>query len=143
MLGMAHFFVRTATPEDRDAVSRLLRPGTDHGLASYSVYARQIGAHDMNTDTKSLIRASQILGTKLLDSSGNEFGEITEIMVDDAKGHVAFLVVQREGALTATDNFYKVGWSDLEYDRASKALSVSGRDIDDLPSAARLTELMG
>ncbi|MEZ5901519.1 MAG: PRC-barrel domain-containing protein [Hyphomicrobiaceae bacterium] len=63
-----------------------------------------------------VIRASRVIGASVHVQGGDRFGRISDIVLNKLDDIIQFVIVARDGALTATDNFYSVHWSDLNFD---------------------------
>ena len=89
------------------------------------------------------IRASRVIGTKVLTKSGDEIGEVGDVILDKTTDRILFAVLAREGALTAVHNFYPVPWALLDYDEDSEAYVVpfSREDFTKAPAVANPKEL--
>lgn len=89
------------------------------------------------------IRASRVIGAKVLTRSGDEIGEIGDVVLDKTADRILFAVLAREGALTAVHNFYPVPWALLDYDEQREAYVVpfSREHLADAPAVANPSEL--
>jgi sporulation protein YlmC with PRC-barrel domain len=89
------------------------------------------------------IRASRVIGAKVLTKSGDEIGEVGDVVLDKTADRILFAVLAREGALTAVHNFYPVPWALLDYDEAREAYVVpfNREDFADAPAVANPSEL--
>lgn len=84
------------------------------------------------------ISASRVIGTKILTRTGDELGEVGDVILDKKSDRIMFAVIARGGALVATGNFYPVPWSLLDYDEEREAYVVpmSREDFAEAPTAA-------
>lgn len=89
------------------------------------------------------IRASRVIGTKVLTKSGDEIGEVGDVILDKTTDRIMFAVLARDGALTATHNFYPVPWALLDYDDGQEAYVVpfSRDDFAKAPAVANPSDL--
>lgn len=67
------------------------------------------------------IRASRVIGGKVVSSTGEAFGYVEDIIVDKVTNNIMFAVIGRSGALVATPNFYPLPWSLLDYEKNADA----------------------
>lgn len=65
---------------------------------------------------RNVIRASRVIGAGVHVQNGDRFGRISDIVLNKLDDNIEFVIVARDGALTATNNFYSVHWSDLDFD---------------------------
>ena len=70
------------------------------------------------------IAASRVIGTKVYTKSGDEIGEVGDVILDKTSDRIMLAVIAKGGALVATGNFYPVPWSLLDYDEARGAYVV-------------------
>lgn len=63
-----------------------------------------------------IIRATDVVGTEVYLGGGERFGHVQDVFLSKSANRILFAVVGREGAATATPNFYAVPWADLDYD---------------------------
>jgi len=61
------------------------------------------------------IKASTIIGTKVVDPKGNALGDIKEIVVDPRTGRVAYAVVSFGGFLSLGEKLFAIPFSAFEY----------------------------
>lgn len=70
------------------------------------------------------IAASRVIGAKVFTNTGDEIGEVGDVILDKTADRIMFAVIARGGALVATGNFYPVPWSLLDYDETREAYVV-------------------
>jgi sporulation protein YlmC with PRC-barrel domain len=71
-------------------------------------------------ETVSLIGANKVEGTKVFNRSGEELGQIHEIMIDKLSGKVAYAVMSFGGVLGLGEKYSPLPWSSLKYDTELK-----------------------
>ena len=77
------------------------------------------------TGHTSAIRARKVLGTSVVDTSGNKIGEIEDIVLDKQSNNIMFAVVSFGGFLGMGDKYHPLPWSMLDYDPEENAYVVS------------------
>jgi sporulation protein YlmC with PRC-barrel domain len=63
-----------------------------------------------------LLRASSVLGHKIVDARGESLGRIEELVIDVDGGRVAYAVLSFEGRLGLGDRLHAVPWNALWLD---------------------------
>lgn len=96
------------------------------------------------TDHTTAIRASRVIETDVFLQNGDKFGEIADVVLDKTSDRIMFAVVNRDGALTATANFYSVDWSDLDYreDMDGYVLPYGPEKFDGEPSVSAIDDFI-
>ncbi len=64
----------------------------------------------------SAIRAKKVLGTAVVDASGQKIGQIEDIVLDKESNYIMFAVVSFGGFLGMGDKFHPLPWNMLDYD---------------------------
>lgn len=62
------------------------------------------------------LAATNLRGTEVKNRSGDDLGEITELMIDLVDGRVAYAVLSFGGFLGLGDKLFAVPWAALHYD---------------------------
>ena len=65
--------------------------------------------------SNSPIKASNIIGTKVVDPKGDNLGDIKEIVIDPRTGRVAYAVVSFGGFLSLGEKLFAIPFSAFEY----------------------------
>jgi sporulation protein YlmC with PRC-barrel domain len=73
----------------------------------------------------SAIRAKQVLGTKVIDTSGNRIGQIEDVILDKHSNSILFAVVGFGGFLGIAEKYHPIPWAGLEYDPDDSAYVIS------------------
>ncbi len=71
------------------------------------------------TEYTSVIRASEVIGADLYNSTGEKIGKIEDIILEKTRNRTMFAVVSVGGAVTTSDNCYAMPWSVLAYKEES------------------------
>jgi len=81
------------------------------------------------------VKASSIIGTKVVNPKGESLGEIKEIVIDPHFGRVAYVVVSFGGFLTLGEKLFAIPFSAFEYRRTSNeyVLNVPQERLKDAP----------
>ena len=89
------------------------------------------------------ISAARVIGTKIFTKSGDELGEVGDVILDKTTDRILFAVIARGGALVATGNFYPVPWSLLDYDdeREAYVVPMTRDDFAEAPTAASPSDM--
>lgn len=66
-----------------------------------------------------VVKASEITGTKVKNPSGENLGEINEVVIDKALGRVSYLVLDFGGVLGFGNKFFALPFSLFTYDKKS------------------------
>jgi len=69
-------------------------------------------------ETTALIAGAKVSGTAVYNLSGENIGEIHDVMIDKASGKVAYAVMSFGGFLGIGENHYPIPWPLLKYDTA-------------------------
>ncbi|MGH8209616.1 MAG: PRC-barrel domain-containing protein [Steroidobacteraceae bacterium] len=71
------------------------------------------------------IRAKQVLGTRVNDTSGNKIGSIEDVILDKQSNSILFAVVSLGGFLGMGEKYHPIPWASLDFDPAEGAYVVS------------------
>ena len=92
------------------------------------------------------VKASNIIGTSVVDPKGSSLGDIKEVVIDPRTGKVAYAVVSFGGFLSMGEKLFAIPFSAFKYDMTKNeyVLDVSkerlkaapGFDADHWPSMA-------
>jgi sporulation protein YlmC with PRC-barrel domain len=74
-----------------------------------------------------IMAANTLEGDKVVNSAGEQLGEITNIMIDVPQGRVAYAVLSFGGFLGMGDKLFAVPWQALELDTENKCFVL---DVD-------------
>lgn len=96
--------------------------------------------------SNSPVKVSSMIGTDVVNSKGENLGDVKEVVVDPRTGKVAYAVVSFGGFLTMGEKLFAIPFSALKYDAAENeyVLDISkerleaapGFDADHWPSMA-------
>jgi len=73
----------------------------------------------------SAIRAKQVLGTNVNDTSGSKIGTIEDVILDKQSNSILFAVVAFGGFFGMNEKYHPIPWSALDYDPGEGAYVVS------------------
>ena len=62
------------------------------------------------------VLASTVTGTKVCDPSGDDVGEVKDIVLDKGSNNVMFAVVSFGGFLGIGEKYHPLPWGELDYD---------------------------
>ena len=71
------------------------------------------------------IRAKKVLGTNVVDRSGNKIGEVEDVILDKQTNSILFAVISFGGFLGMGEKYHPVPWAALDYDEGAGAYVVS------------------
>lgn len=96
--------------------------------------------------SNSPVKASSMIGADVVNSEGDNLGDVKEVVIDPRTGKVAYAVVSFGGFLTMGEKLFAIPFSALQYDAAENeyVLDISkerleaapGFDADHWPSMA-------
>jgi len=73
----------------------------------------------------SAIRAKKVIGTNVVDSSGQKIGQVEDVVLDKLSNNILFAVVGFGGFLGMAEKYHPLPWSSLDFDESRNAYSVS------------------
>ena len=77
------------------------------------------------TGHTSAIRAKKVIGTNVVDRSGNKIGEVEDVILDKQSNNILFAVVGFGGFLGMGEKYHPIPWNGLDYDEGEGAYVVS------------------
>ncbi len=77
------------------------------------------------TGHTSAILASRVTGTKVRDESGDDVGEVKDVVLDKASNNIMFAVVSFGGFLGIGEKYHAVPWAELDYDPSTSSYRIS------------------
>ena len=69
--------------------------------------------------SNSPVKASSIIGTKVVNPKAENLGDIKEIVIDPSTGRVAYVVVSFGGFLSMGEKLFAIPFSSFEYNLAN------------------------
>ncbi|HEX7553447.1 MAG TPA: PRC-barrel domain-containing protein [Geothrix sp.] len=69
--------------------------------------------------SNSPVKASSIIGTKVVNPKAESLGDIKEIVIDPSTGRVAYVVVSFGGFLSMGEKLFAIPFSSFEYNLAN------------------------
>lgn len=76
----------------------------------------------------SVLSSSSLTGDAIKNESGEELGNVKEIMIDLESGNVAYLVMSAGGVLGMGDKYFAIPWGMVRVDLEDKSVVI---DVDD------------
>ena len=70
------------------------------------------------------IRAKKVLGTNVVDRSGNKIGEVEDVILDKQTNSILFAVISFGGFLGMGEKYHPIPWAGLDYDEGAGAYVV-------------------
>ncbi|MBI1752673.1 MAG: PRC-barrel domain-containing protein [Acidobacteria bacterium] len=70
------------------------------------------------------VKASSIIGTKVVDTAGEGLGNIKEIVIDPRTGRVAYVVMAFGGFLHMGEKLFAIPFSSFAFDEANSQYSL-------------------
>ena len=67
-------------------------------------------------ETTTLISADKVSGTNVYNTAGDSLGEVHDVMIDKASGHITYAVMSFGGFLGIGQKYHPLPWSALTYD---------------------------
>ncbi len=85
--------------------------------------------------SRSPVRASTLIGTKLYSHKSETFGDVKDVVIDPNSGRVAYVVVAFGGFLSLGEQLFTVPFSAIEYsvDKNECVLDVSPDRLKEAP----------
>jgi sporulation protein YlmC with PRC-barrel domain len=84
---------------------------------SHSTAATHRRVQDNSVDeTRDLISAGKVKGTKIYNSDGDDLGSVYDLMIDKRGGRVAYALVSFGGFLGIGEKYHPLPWHVLTYD---------------------------
>ena len=90
---------------------------------------------DAARDKSGVMKASEVIGTKVVDTDGKKLGDIKDLVLDPGEGDVQYAVLDFGGFLGIGDKYFAVPWGAFKVnpDRKALVLDVSKRDLKKAP----------
>jgi sporulation protein YlmC with PRC-barrel domain len=86
-------------------------------------------------DKSGVLKATDLIGMKVQDTSGKRLGDIKDLVIDPGDGDIQYAVLDFGGFAGIGDKYFAVPWDALKLDRDRKniALDVSKKDLKQAP----------
>ena len=86
-------------------------------------------------DKSGVLKASAILGKKVVDTDGKKLGSIKDLVLDPYQGAIQYAVLDFGGFLGVGDKYFAVPWAVLNFSAEKKAfvLDISKKDLKKAP----------
>lgn len=99
-------------------------------------------------DFRNVVKASEVTGVKVKNASGEDLGEINEVVIDKKLGKVNYLVLDFGGILGFGNKFFAIPWQLFSYNPSEDCFLLNidkerlqnapGFDKDNWPNFASL-----
>jgi len=95
----------------------------------------QAAARNQSGPGPQIMTADTLTGDDVVNSSGEDLGEIKDIMIDVESGRIAYAVLSFGGFLGLGDKLFAIPWSSLRLDPAGKqfVLDVDKKQLENAP----------
>lgn len=95
----------------------------------------KLGIYNRSGPGPALMGADTLLGNDVYNKDGEDLGDIKELMIDMASGHLAYAVLSFGGVLGMGEKLFAVPWSALTLDTENKrfTLDVPKATLKDAP----------
>jgi sporulation protein YlmC with PRC-barrel domain len=86
-------------------------------------------------DKSGVLKASDVIGTKVEGTDGKSLGSIKDLVIDPEDGEIQYAVLDFGGFAGLGDKYFAVPWEALEFDPTRKklALDLHKKDLKDAP----------
>ena len=103
--------------------------------ALVGMLALMIGAPGDARDRSGVLKASEIIGTKVEGVDGTNLGNIKDLVIDPEEGDIQYAVLDFGGFAGIGDKYFAVPWQALRLDQEKKrlALDLHKKDLKDAP----------
>ncbi|MEI6095211.1 MAG: PRC-barrel domain-containing protein [Gammaproteobacteria bacterium] len=64
-----------------------------------------------------IVKASEITGTKVKNTAGENLGEINDVVIDKSQGKISYLVLDFGGLFGFGNKFFAMPWNLFTYDQ--------------------------
>ena len=91
--------------------------------------------NQVQTFSNSPVKASSIIGTSVVNSTGESLGDIKEVVIDPRTGRVAYAVVSFGGFLGMGEKLFAIPFSAFEYNvsKSEYVLDISKERLEAAP----------
>jgi sporulation protein YlmC with PRC-barrel domain len=102
---------------------------------SETAHSDSFSDRDDRSRTRRVMGATTLAGDRVRNTQGDDLGKIEEIMIDLARGRVAYAVLSFGGFLGIGDKLFAVPWSALKIDQPAHEfiLDVSREILENAP----------
>jgi len=89
-------------------------------------------------ETTTLISASKVNGTDVYNTSGENLGEIYDVMIDKRSGKTAYALMSFGGFLGIGNRYHPLPWSTLKYDtrQGGYVVGMTREQLENAPTIA-------
>jgi sporulation protein YlmC with PRC-barrel domain len=99
------------------------------------VFAFALAAPGEARDRSGVLKASDLIGTKVEGVDGKNLGSIKDLVIDPESGDIQYAVLDFGGFAGIGDKYFAVPWQALQRDQDKKrlALDLHKKDLKDAP----------
>ena len=99
------------------------------------ILALSVGAPGEARDRSGVLKASDVIGSKVEGVDGKNLGSIKDLVIDPQEGDVQYAVLDFGGFAGIGDKYFAVPWQALQVDQDKKrlALDLHKKDLKDAP----------
>lgn len=103
--------------------------------ALIGIVALSIGAPGEARDRSGVLKASDLIGSKVEGVDGKNLGSIKDLVIDPQDGDIQYAVLDFGGFAGIGDKYFAVPWQALQVDQDKKrlALDLHKKDLKDAP----------
>lgn len=105
------------------------------GLLIVGLFSLALGASVEARDRSGVLKASDVIGTKVQGTDGKNLGSIKDLVIDPEDGGIQYAVLDFGGFAGIGDKYFAVPWEALQIDQEKKrlALDLHKKDLKDAP----------
>ena len=103
--------------------------------ALVGILALALGAPGEGRDRSGVLKASDLIGTKVQGTDGKNLGNIKDLVINAEDGDIQYAVLDFGGFVGIGDKYFAVPWEALHFDRENNrlALDLHKKDLKDAP----------
>ena len=103
--------------------------------ALVGILALALGAPGEARDRSGVLKASDLIGTKVQGTDGKNLGNIKDLVINAEDGDIQYAVLDFGGFAGIGDKYFAVPWEALHFDKENNrlALDLHKKDLKDAP----------
>src|SRR6478752_7566442 len=103
--------------------------------ALVGILALALGAPGEARDRSGVLKASDLIGTKVQGTDGKNLGNIKDLVINPEDGDIQYAVLDFGGFAGIGDKYFAVPWEALHFDKENNrlALDLHKKDLKDAP----------
>ncbi|HKT35508.1 MAG TPA: PRC-barrel domain-containing protein, partial [Nitrospira sp.] len=94
------------------------------GLLIVGLFSLALGASVEARDRSGVLKASDVIGTKVQGTDGKNLGSIKDLVIDPEDGGIQYAVLDFGGFAGIGDKYFAVPWEALQIDQEKKRLAL-------------------